>query len=282
VLAEDIIHWFEADRPEQLRGAPWLASAMLTVHQIGAYQESAVIAARAGASKMGFYKRTGAGAGNLAALAGEQDEDGDFIDDFTPGHLGVLPDDYDFVGFDPKYPHENYDPFLKTNHRDIATGLGVSYHALTGDLTDVNFSSIRSGTLEEREAWKVRQDGCAAAVLERVYQRWLGAAAFNGRFGQGSQEDVVMRAADHQWQGRRWSWVDPLKDIQATVAAINAGLTSPQRVAAEMGVDVEEVLAQIAAWQAMVAEKRVTFPVVQGGKGKSDAKESDDDKKDQE
>lgn len=289
VLAEDIIHHYESDQPEQLRGVPWMASAMLTVHQIGAYQEAAVVAARSGASKMGWYKRTGGnGAGSLAALADGKDDNGDFIEEFTPGHLGVLPDDYDFVGFDPKYPHENYDPFVKANHRDIAVGLNVSYHALTGDLTDVNFSSIRSGTLEEREAWKVRQEEFAAAVMERIYLRWLGAAAFNGRFGSANQEDIIIRASDHRWQGRRWSWVDPLKDIAAVVASINAGLTSPQRVAAEMGLDMEDLLDEIAAWQKMVTDKNVTFPIVAsgktaaGGKSNADAEESDKDAKDSE
>ncbi|MDZ7804325.1 hypothetical protein [Thiohalophilus sp.] len=100
-------------------------------------------------------------------------------------------------------------------------------HALTGDLSDVNFSSIRSGTLEERERWKVKQDDFAAAVCERTYLRWLNNAAFHGRVGPGPQDMLLDRYSEHHFQGRRWSWVDPLKDVKAIVEALNAGLSIP-------------------------------------------------------
>lgn len=264
VPAEDIIHWLESDRPEQLRGVSWLASAMLDIHQIGKFYEAAVIAARAGASKMGFIIDKD---GNKHAMDDddvEKDDDGNLIEEFEPGMIGNLSGDKTFQSFDPKYPHEVFDPFTKALKRDTAMGLNVSYHALTGDLTDVNFSSIRTGTLEEREKWKVKQDSFSACVLVPIFLRWLGNAATHGRFGSGlPHNDTVSRYAEHRWQGRRWSWVDPKKDIEAIIAAMNAGLTSPQRVASEMGVDVEEVLEEIAAFQKRVEEKKVVFPVIQ-------------------
>lgn len=276
VPVEDVIHWFDPLRPEQLRGATWMASAMLTIHQVEAYQEAAITAARAGASKMGWYKTPD---GNAHALADEEDDDGELLEEFEPGHLGVLPDGYDFIGFDPKYPHEAYEPFIKTNHHDIALGLGVSYHALTGQLTDVNFSSIRSGTLEERERWKVLQDLFSVA-LQRIYLRWLTAATLNNRFSHVSQEEALHRYSDHHWQGRRWPWVDPLKDIKAVVEAINTGLTSPQRAAAELGVELEELLDEIAVFQKMLKDKGITLPIlatpVQGVKEKEGGNNADE------
>jgi lambda family phage portal protein len=55
VPAADIIHEFVADRPEQVRGMPWAHAAMLRLNNLGGYEEAAVIAARVGASKMGFF-----------------------------------------------------------------------------------------------------------------------------------------------------------------------------------------------------------------------------------
>ena len=51
----------------------------------------------------------------------------------------------------------------------------------------------------------------------------------------------------HAWQPRRWEWVVPLKDIEADIAAINAGLKSPQSVAAKLGLDYEDLLIEIKA-----------------------------------
>ncbi len=275
VDADDIIHWFDGDRPEQIRGVSWLASAILDIHQLDQYQEAAIVAARSGASKMGWIINKDV---NHHAMddADDVDDNGDLIEEMEPGLIGHLTGDADFVGFDPRYPHEAYDPFTKTTKRDMAMGLGVSYHGLTGDLTDVNFSSIRAGTLEERECWKVKQNSFSATVLERIYLRWLENAVFNDRLGRNvSQEELVARFSEHRWQGRRWTWVDPLKDIQATIMAINAGLTSPQRVAAEMGLDVEEVLKQIADFQVMVKNEKVSFPVLPQPKKTAPAKQEE-------
>lgn len=268
VEARDIIHWYEPERPEQLRGVSRMASVIESVHALRKYRNAALVAARAGASKMGFLSRDPA-MGALAATAdGERDDDGYDLREFEPGQIDELPPGVTFQGWDPKYPHENFEPFVRAAEREIAIALGVSYHSLAGDLTEVNYSSIRTGSLEERDRWRVRQEAFAAAVLRRVYRRWLNNAALNGQLGvRLSLAEQLRRYARHRWQGRRWSWVDPEKDIKATVMAINAGLTSPQRVASEMGLDYEEVLDQIARWQETADAKGVRFPVVQNAGG---------------
>ena len=43
------------------------------------------------------------------------------------------------------------------------------------------------------------------------------------------------------WIPPRWDWVDPLKDIQAQVLAMEAGITSRRKVVEATGYDVEEV-----------------------------------------
>jgi capsid protein len=63
----------------------------------------------------------------------------------------------------------------------------------------------------------------------------------------------------HEWQPRRWSWVDPLKDIEAARLAIISGVSSPQQVAAQYGMDIEDVLDNLAAFEAMAKEKGVTL-----------------------
>ncbi|MDZ7804324.1 MAG: phage portal protein [Thiohalophilus sp.] len=75
VPAEDIIHWFDPERPEQLRAGTWMASGLLTIHQLEAYQEAAITAARAGASKMGFYTQQETGMGAQAMATDEGDDD---------------------------------------------------------------------------------------------------------------------------------------------------------------------------------------------------------------
>lgn len=73
----------------------------------------------------------------------------------------------------------------------------------------------------------------------------------------------------HDWQPRRWSWVDPEKDIKAAQLAIQTGVSSPQAIAAQYGMDLEDVIASIAAASAMIKEHDVSsivnFGVTKGG-----------------
>jgi capsid protein len=57
--------------------------------------------------------------------------------------------------------------------RKVASSLGISYSTLTSDLTQVNFSSIRAGTIEEREVWRMLQAWLAEQLYQDIYEKWL-------------------------------------------------------------------------------------------------------------
>jgi len=78
VPASEIVHLFIPLRPHQTRGVPWMHAAMVSLYDLGGYREAAIVAARVGAAKMGFFTsddgdsyegddRDGAGGGNQGA-----------------------------------------------------------------------------------------------------------------------------------------------------------------------------------------------------------------------
>lgn len=245
VPAEEILHVYQLDRPEQLRGTPWMHAAMTRLNNLGGYEEAAVIAARVGASKMGFFTTPD----GLPPSDGEDAEGVPYME-ADPGSFGVLPNGVDFKPFDPDYPTAMYGDFIKACLRGISSGLGVSYHALANDLEGVNFSSIRSGTLEERDQWISIQEWFKDAFIDPVFNEWLGYALAFGQIVTVTGKPLPIEKKDkfsgHIFQGRRWQWVDPLKDINASLAAIRSGLADPYTIAGQMGVDLEDVIASIA------------------------------------
>ncbi|MBN8493719.1 MAG: phage portal protein, partial [Burkholderiales bacterium] len=251
VPAEDIVHAFQRDRPEQLRGVTWMHAAMGRLHNQGGYEEAALVAARVGASKMGFFTRPPGDDGE--EIADSKDAADELYTEVDPGAFGLLPDGYQFQAFNPDYPSAMYADFVKANLRGAASGLNVAYHALANDLEGVNFSSIRSGTLEERDAWQADQEWFIEDVLERIDAEWLPSALAFGQVTLPNGSALPLARLDkfrpHNWVGRRWEWVDPLKDIQADIEALDADLQSPQRVAAKLGRDYEDILAEIKAAQ---------------------------------
>lgn len=261
VPAEDVIHDFIADRPEQVRGMPWAHAAMLSLNNLGGYEEAAVIAARVGASKMGFFT-TPDGQAEVVSTASESDENGGaLMMEADPGSFQTLPEGVQFQSFDPDYPTAMYADFVKANLRGIASGLGVAYHALANDLEGVSFSSIRSGTLEERDQWMVIQGWFASGVLDRMFAEFIQAALAFGqiKLANGSTLPLTKleKFSEHTWQPKRWEWVDPRADIEADITAINMGLKSPQSVAAKMGYDYEDLLDEIAAAQKLREDKGI-------------------------
>lgn len=244
VPASDIVHLFTAERAEQRRGVPWFHAAMKRLRDLGNFEDSAVIAAHVGAAKMGFFTTPD---GDGTPLAGATDTStGALIDEVEPGMFQTLPQGYQFQAFNPDYPHANFDPFVKAALRGVAAGLGASYHVLSGDLTDVNFSSIRAGTLEEREGWMILQSWFAESLLDPVFEAWLDTALLSGALDPLTPASRERYLRGVSWQGRRWQWVDPVKDIEASERAVALGVKTRRQIAAEQGLDFDEVIAQLA------------------------------------
>ena len=63
------------------------------------------------------------------------------------------------------------------------------------------------------------------------------------------------------WQGRRWQWVDPVKDIEAGERAVALGVKTRRQICAEQGLDFDEVIAQLAVERSLM--ESVGLPVAQ-------------------
>jgi lambda family phage portal protein len=248
VPADEIYHLFLPDRAEQTRGFPWAHAAMTRLQNLHGFEEAAIIAARVGAAKMGFFTTPD---GNATSIADGENQDGDLHIDAEPGEFKTLPEGVEFTPWDPQYPHAHYESFIKSCLRGVASGLGVAYHTLASDLEGVNFSSMRGGTLEERDQWMVIQSWMIESFLAPLYKDWLRFALLNQQitFSNGSimPLDALTKFSDAGvWQGRRWQWVDPIKDVEAATLAIEQGFKTRKQVIAEMGLDIEDVWAQLA------------------------------------
>lgn len=262
VPAGEIIHQFIPLEEEDSRGTPWMHAAMRRLNDLGGYREAAVIAARVGAAKMGIWETPD---GEPPPNDGEQPgAPGSYVTDATPGHFDFAPPGYKLHTYDPAYPHEQFDAFNKATLRGIASALGVAYNGLANDLEGVNFSSIRSGVLEERDEWMVIQNWLTTAFLVRVYEGFLDMALLRSaiRLPSGTPLPATKREKflEHYWQGRRWQWVDPKKDIEAAGLALDRRLTSPQQIAAQTGRDIEEVLDDWVAFEEMCAARGIRVP----------------------
>lgn len=259
VAADEVLHRFKVERAEQMRGIPWMAPGMLSLHHLGNFKLSALLAAEHGANHYGFFT-TPDGA---APPIGEPDAAGQALTVSQPGTYDTLPAGVTFTAHQSKYPTEAFGPFVKTTLQRIASGWGVAYHSLANDLEGVSFSSIRSGTLEERDRWSADQQWFIDAFMEQVYLAWLQMALLSGAItmpnGSALPAAKFAKFSKHEWQPRRWDWVDPEADMNAKILAVRAGLMAPQDLAASMGYDFEDTLAAIRDAQALAEQFGVSL-----------------------
>ena len=253
IPADEVIHLFLSERPDQTRGLPWLCASMQRLKMLDGYAEAELVAARTGAAKMGFFtKKTPEG------WTGDIDGDGNLSMDASPGTIEELPAGVEFKEWSTDHPNSGYGDFVKSALRGIATSLGISYNTLASDLEGVNYSSIRAGLIEEREVWKAIQRFLIEHFCEDVFTEWLTLELLSGRLGLPYEK--MWKFNVPEFQGRRWAWVDPKKDMEAAILGIRSGQTSLRRVIAEAGGDIYDVLRSQKADNDLAASLGVTLP----------------------
>ncbi len=268
IPAEFIIHLFRTEYVDQLRGFPITAAAMIRLRMLNGYEEAELVGARGGAATMGFLIRgESGGVFEDDSIVDPAEDPASVIDGETPtkptqetieaeaGTFHYLEHGATVETYAPNHPSGNYAPFIKAVLRGIASGLGVNYNTLANDLEGVNFSAIRAGVLEDREAWKGVQQFIIEHIATPMFDRWLGPALLSGMItlprGLRLASSDIDRYRAHSFQGRRWPWVDPLKDMQSNVLALNERLTSRSKIIRDLGED------PLALWDEIAAEAKV-------------------------
>lgn len=241
VPAEKIIHLYEPDRADQSRGISWMVQSMIAMKMLDGYEEAALINARVSAAKMGFFTSE---IGTEEYTGDSEDESGNRLTTVSPGKFEELPAGMSFTPWNPSFPSDQHSEFVKRNLMRIASGLGVSYNTFANDLESVNYSSIRSGLLEERELWKRIQKWYIEQFLNKIFEVWLERSLLAGAIDlpYGKYEKFNQPT----WLPRRWDWVDPLKDVQAKKEEIALKINSRKRIAAEKGYDFDEIQEELA------------------------------------
>ena len=241
VPADDVIHVFEAKFPGQRRGISELTPVLAPLHELEKFQDALI--ARAGTAALfgGFVVDP-----NGSAF-GDASKPPDSELSLEPGAMRILP-----PGADIRFPNmpDNADApaLLRYRQRDICSGVGIPYELATGDLSATNYSSAKLGL----EAYKRRIKALRASLLvpkmfEPIYRRWVLLEILSGRLHAPDffrDPEPYFRVS---FLFPEWAALDPLKDTQADVLALSAGLRSRAEIIAARGRDVQDVDREIAA-----------------------------------
>lgn len=236
IAADDVLHIYRPLDAGQIRGLPHVAPAMVRLFLLDQYDDAELDRKKTAAMFAGFITKTAPEEPMLGE--GAADLDGAAIASLEPGTMQVLLPGEDVKFSSPADVGGGYEAFQYRTLLAVSASLGLPYHLVTGDVRQANYSSLRAELVEFRRRVQQLQHGVLAHQLCRpVWRRWLDTAVLAGALA--IDDPATARAV--QWIPPRWDWVDPLKDIQAQVLAMETGITSRRKVVEATGYDVEEV-----------------------------------------
>jgi len=236
VPAEDVLHIYRPIDAGQIRGLPHVAPAMVRLFLLDQYDDAELDRKKTAAMFAGFITKSAP----EEPLMGEVEDTGEGIGiaSLEPGTLQVLLPGEDVKFSSPADVGGGYEAFQYRTLLAISASLGLPYHLVTGDVRQANYSSLRAELVEFRRRVGQLQHGVIAHQLCRpIWQRWLETAVLTGAL---DLPDIKQARAVH-WIPPRWDWVDPLKDIQAQLLGIDAGLMSRRKAVEATGYDIEEI-----------------------------------------
>lgn len=233
--AAQVIHWFRADRPGQLRGVPEITPALPLYAQLRRYTLAVIAAAETAATYAGVLQ-TDAG-------PNEDDEgEGDSIAPFAELEVELrtlltLPGGYTLSQLKAEQPVTTYDMFKHEILNEIARCLCMPFNVAAGNSAGYNYSSGRLDHHVYFRSIGIDQADCEAEVLDRLFFAWLDEAALiPGLIPAGL-------GPFYRWQ-HAWAWdppedLDPVKSAQARLIDLACGMTSFPKEYAAKGQDYE-------------------------------------------
>lgn len=148
----------------------------------------------------------------------------------------------------PNHPTTAYKEFSMHLLRELARCLGLTYESATGDYEGATYSSVRMAVNEIFTITKARRQFIVAPFTQPIYEAWLEEEIASGRiwFPGGYTAFLQNRIAASRaiWKGAPKPVADDLKAAKAHQVYRDMGVITDEHIAAELGLDIEDVYAQ--------------------------------------
>lgn len=246
VPANQVVHMFRRTRPGQIRGVPELSSVIIRLYEIDEMQDATLARQKLSQLFGAFVKRkSGADPSEMGPIFGKQVHDADEreeLDEFVPGAIHYLDDEEEVVFSSPPDINSSYSDWLRSELMAVAVGSGVTYEQLTGDLRNVNYSSIRAGLLEfRRRAEALQAQLVVHQWCRKIASAWLDVAVTSGAISIPNYWNQRHEILAIDWIAPKWSWVDPLKEVSADLIEVRAGFKPRSEAAGERGWSLDRL-----------------------------------------
>lgn len=236
VKASEIIHVMRQDRIGQARGVPWGAPIMVRLKDLDAYEDAQLLRQKIAAC--------------FAAFVHDADPDDPTVngkyelsEKLDPATIQFLPAGQT-ISFANPPATTGYSEYMNQMLHSVAIGYGITFESLTGDYSQVNFTSGRMGRIDffnNLDKWQWNM--FIPQFCEGVFGWAKEAMTLAG---------MNMEGVTAKYTPPKRMMTDPTKEIPSIIKAIRAGITTLPATLREAGENPEEVLNEIAETNALL------------------------------
>lgn len=234
--AKDIIHLKRTYNTEQIRGISHLTPVIFKVMQSDKYIESVITQANI-ASKFSLIATAKDDDGYMPSM-GDLEENKPLEPktiEMEDGRIIAMNENYKIEPLNINH-NPNIESFIHSLDLQIAKSLGVSYATYSGNLKNANFTSSRTGLVQERRNFKRLQQYLIRKIHSPIYEAFVKNLAMRGKISPKEAQNA-MSAYSFKTQG--YEYVDPLKEVNAQKLQIQLGLKSIKEVLSDRGIELK-------------------------------------------
>jgi lambda family phage portal protein len=233
VMADDVIHLFNAIRPGQARGVPEVTPSLPLFAFLRRYTLATIDAAET-AANLSAIITTQANAWNSEGYSTDPAVMPFDTVQVDRGSMVALPHGYDMKQFKPEQPTGSYEGFRNAILQEIARCVHMPENKALGSSANYNFSSAK---LDDQIYWHSiqleRELIWINECMERIFEWW---------YEEAMNIDGYLPLVDSYEPPHTWGWpprlqANPAEDATTNLQLINGGLKLDEQYLNEQGID---------------------------------------------
>lgn len=251
VAASEVCHIFEPKRPGQIRGVSEAAPILTRIRNAADLEDATLERQKIANLFVAFIKRT----------VPDFDPNGEDVDPLTgqpieesvnppspllgmqPGIMQTLDDGESMEFSNPPEAGTTYSDYMRTIHLGSASGTGLPYEFMSGDILNISDRTLRVVMNEFRRFAEQRQWQIVIPMFCQPVIDWFGAAAVVAGL---VTEDELLDVTQVEHSPHGWPDIHPTQDIEGRIASVGAGFRSQSSVISARGDDPDTVAEEIA------------------------------------
>lgn len=249
---EGVARAYREDRPGQVRGITWFHPIITALWDLHGYEEAERVRKRIEACLSGFITSPESDAGTTPMLGAQTTgSGGEIIEEFRPGMMTRLRPGEDIKVAEPKAAG-GYIDYTRRWDRLIASGVGLLYELLTGDFSQINYSSYRGGLIGFKTFIETFQWLILVPFFNQTWRRFVDAAIIGGIVPAGTSYAV-------EWAPPAFELLDRKNEAEADEIELRIGKTTWPQMVARQGEDPNKQVEQITEWKPRLIDAGVKF-----------------------